>query len=436
MKRNLIIILMVIFAVNAMPQQDLSSDDYVEALEFVFGSSTTTTTTPKSWIVTPEPIDNVDSTFPTPLIDNQPKCTCVSYEMCNATSTDMNQVCENPLDVCCIGVAPTPAPTTQPKCECVPFHQCVNNKNIIKIRVDVGEQECASYLQICCAPSKIRRPSQNVTITPKIDVDCGKRNENGVGFKTTDDTDNESKFGEFPWAVAILEAQTTEEYLCGGSLIHQQVVLTAAHCIAKKGSQMLKVRAGEWDTRTTYELYPHQDRTVSNIVINPGFYHEDDIYNDVALLFLTQPFEITENVNTVCLPNPGDVFDNALCFATGWGKDKFDDLSKYQVILKKVELPIVPRQTCVQKLRESPLGTDFSLHPSFICAGGVPGRDTCTGDGGAPLVCPAKNSQGRYVQAGIVSWGVGCGEKTPGAYANVALFRNWVDEQLNLRNLR
>lgn len=58
------------------------------------------------------------------------------------------------------------------------------------------------------------------------------------------------------------------------------------------------------------------------------------------------------------------------------------------------------------------------------------------GDGGSPLVCPLRQDPTRYAQAGIVAWGIGCGEDgTPGVYANVALFRNWIDEQLVFNGL-
>lgn len=52
------------------------------------------------------------------------------------------------------------------------------------------------------------------------------------------------------------------------------------------------------------------------------------------------------------------------------------------------------------------------------------------GDGGSPLVCPIKNSPGRYAQAGIVAWGIGCGDEMPGVYVNVPLFRDWIDQQM------
>merc|ERR1712095_232096 len=65
------------------------------------------------------------------------------------------------------------------------------------------------------------------------------------------------------------------------------------------------------------------------------------------------------------------------------------------------------------------------------CAGGVNGKDTCKGDGGSPLVCPSKYDPNTYVQAGIVAWGIGCGEDgTPGVYADVAKASCWIDSAI------
>lgn len=72
------------------------------------------------------------------------------------------------------------------------------------------------------------------------------------------------------------------------------------------------------------------------------------------------------------------------------------------MMLKKVPLPIVPHATCQNKLRQTRLTQKFNLHSTFICAGGVVGTDTCEGDGGAPLHCPAENNPNRFVQTGIV----------------------------------
>jgi len=80
------------------------------------------------------------------------------------------------------------------------------------------------------------------------------------------------------------------------------------------------------------------------------------------------------------------------------------------------------------------LGSSFKLHDSFVCAGGGRNRDTCTGDGGSPLVCAMKKTDGKkdkYVQVGIVSWGIGCGHGNPGVYANVIAGLEFINETLS-----
>lgn len=192
---------------------------------------------------------------------------------------------------------------------------------------------------------------------------------------------------------------------------------------------------GEWDTQTSNEPQPHQDRAVYEVVYHKDFY-KGGLFNDVALLFLSEPVDMThDNVGVICLPPQNHNFDYSRCFASGWGKDVFGQSGQYQVILKKVELPIVPSQQCQDSLRTTRLGPRFNLHQSFICAGGEAGKDTCRGDGGSPLVCPIAGTQDQYYQAGIVAWGIECGQNgIPGVYANVAAFRSWIDENLAIRN--
>merc|ERR1739844_285062 len=112
----------------------------------------------------------------------------------------------------------------------------------------------------------------------------------------------------------------------------------------------------------------------------------------------------------------------------GWGKDRFGSAGQYQVVLKEIDLPVVSNNQCQERLRSTRLGEKYKLHDSFLCAGGFNGKDTCKGDGGSPLVCPSKYDPNTYVQAGIVAWGIGCGEDgTPGVYASVSKAACWID---------
>lgn len=84
----------------------------------------------------------------------------------------------------------------------------------------------------------------------------------------------------------------------------------------------MKIRAGEWDTQTTKELYIHQDRGVAEVIVHPRF-NPKTLHNDVALLILNDPVQIGGHIGLICLPEQDQLFDHKRCFASGWGKDKF-----------------------------------------------------------------------------------------------------------------
>merc|ERR1712152_72939 len=337
---------------------------------------------------------------------------------------------------------------------CVPYYQCSNGTiitdgaGLIDIRNGFGaltpeDSKCPGFLDVCCKdPDFIPPPPPPIV---KFQPKCGRRNYNGLGARIQGFTESESQFGEWPHMCAVLHAkpveqepgytgepETTNLYQCGGSLIAPGVVLTAAHCVDKfrQNPTELKIRCGEWDTQHQTEPYPHQDRDVQNLAIHPEF-DGRNLHNDFAVLFTSEDFLLDQHIDTACLPAADESFDGTSCFATGWGKDQFGAAGEYQVVLKEIDLPVVSNGVCQDKLRSTRLGQKFKLHDSFLCAGGIAGKDTCKGDGGSPLVCPSKYDPNTFVQAGIVAWGIGCGESgTPGVYADVSKATCWIDQAI------
>merc|ERR1711971_316557 len=238
------------------------------------------------------------------------------------------------------------------------------------------DSKCPGFLDVCCKdPDFVPPPPPPIV---RYQPKCGRRNIGGLGARIQGFTQDESQFGEWPHMCAVLhekpveqeagyggEPETVNLYQCGGSLIAPGVLLTAAHCVDKfrQNPTELKIRCGEWD------------RQVSNLAIHPEF-DGRNLQNDFAVLFVSEDFILDQHLDTACLPDANEIFDSTTCFATGWGKDQFGAAGQYQVVLKEIGLPVVNQAVCQDKLRTTRLGQKYKLHDSFLCAGGVAGKDT------------------------------------------------------------
>lgn len=228
--------------------------------------------------------------------------------------------------------------------------------------------------------------------------------------------------GAWPWQVDI---QTeTQGHVCGGTLITENWVLSAAHCFPNPNDV------------TSYNIYvgrqqlngwnPDETNHKINRVVVPYGYTDPQLGQDIALVELATPVVWSDRVQPVCLPYANVEFNSDMkCMITGWG-DIRDGVALQGVgPLQEVQVPIIDSSSCQDMFLINPT-ENIDIRSDMMCAGFAEGgKDSCQGDSGGPLVCQI--SDGSWVQAGIVSFGLGCAKPNrPGVYAKVSSFTNYI----------
>ncbi|XP_015124179.1 phenoloxidase-activating factor 2 [Diachasma alloeum] len=309
-------------------------------------------------------------------------------------------------------ISTTTAASPQPGCRCVPAGTCVVSPGIDIRIVNSGAQNCAAGQVWCCGNSGGFTSS------------CGRRKVTNASPQPT----GTARYGAYPWQVALLTLDNM--YIGSGVLINANFVLTVAHKVQPYAPANFKLRLGDWDGKATVEPNPYVEFRPLSIGIHPNF-KADTLQNDVAVIRLNgmAPIATAPNINTACLPT-AMIATGTRCWVSGWGKNSFGSDGRYQALLKEVDVPIVDQGSCETRLRTTRLGSYFVLDTtSFICAGGEAGKDACTGDGGAPLVCQTATQQFQVI--GLVAWGIGCASSgIPGVYVNVNNYVAWINQQM------
>ena len=230
---------------------------------------------------------------------------------------------------------------------------------------------------------------------------CGQRRSSGriVGGE-------ESGEREYPWMVSL---RSPPGAVCGGSLLGDQWVLTAAHCTPPHLSPaQLSVHLGDDRPLAGHQL------TVSRIVLHPQ-YEPDTSNYDFSLVKLSTRLQFggPAELRPVCLPETDRAdYSGQTGLVTGWGVTQ-EGGAQLAPGLREVNVTVMSGQDC-RDLTDYPA---HSITPAMLCAGEPGGgRDSCQGDSGGPLTTQDQDGNLRII--GVVSWGRGCARPNlPGVYS-------------------
>ena len=232
---------------------------------------------------------------------------------------------------------------------------------------------------------------------------------------------------EYPWQAALVNASGGG--YCGASVISNQWILTAAHCLEGEDASSVFVRVGSEDAYADGGI----TYAASEIFVHPD-YEDVSSGSDIALIKLSDTLKFTHKVQPIGLMRP-DQSDleavGVVALASGWGS-LYED-GPTSSILQAVELPIVANDVACGAAQDAQGNSGAyscdEVDATMICAGyvGEGEKDACQGDSGGPLV--VRNADDTdWLLAGATSWGIGCADPDyPGIWARVSYFYDWVN---------
>lgn len=225
---------------------------------------------------------------------------------------------------------------------------------------------------------------------------------------------------KWKWMAGLIKGRSGARSFCGGVIIDNRHVVTAAHCLRTVVPRDIMVRIGEYDFSDS--VHDGEDYPITNFKIHP-YYDRSTQENDIAIITLARSVSFDGDIRPICLPHANRDYAGQISTIVGWGSTAYSGTGSNK--LKQVSLPIWSQQDCTGVFKDK-------VKSSMFCAGMKDGgKDSCQGDSGGPLMVQGPGN--RWLLAGVVSWGIKCGTPGyPGVYTKVSDYLDWIHD--NIRN--
>uniref|UniRef100_A0A2A4K1D3 Peptidase S1 domain-containing protein n=1 Tax=Heliothis virescens TaxID=7102 RepID=A0A2A4K1D3_HELVI len=227
-----------------------------------------------------------------------------------------------------------------------------------------------------------------------------------------------ASLGQFPYQAGIVIDFPSHLSACGGSLLNQRRVLTAAHCWFDGSNQAQRFTV----VLGSVFLFSGGTRLVtSDVVMHSGWNPFFGITNDITMINLPSNVVTSNVIQPIALPSANELnnqFAGYTATASGFGFTY--DGGSVSNELRHVNLPVLSNDVCRQSYS--------IIDESIVCTSGANGN-ICSGDSGGPLVVISNN---RRVLIGVTSFGSGngCQAGAPSGFARVTFYMNWISQLL------
>jgi len=312
----------------------------------------------------------------------------------------------------CVGkgkeALPCPEMCTMCKTADIPDKTCKKwageGKCELKTYVTVMKDHCSPACNFC---TETPAPPTPAPKPPTEVIDCGVAITDGKYIVGGQD----AKRGEAPWQAGIYEIVNPKtekhQFNCGGTLVKNDLVITAAHCVSHFYPKNIIVYLGDHRRdekgRTKSAVYRREVK-VSEIAVHPNW-NPNTLANDIAVLKLKVKVAYNNYIRPACLPSSEKditVAEGKKCKLTGWGRTEVGSKGKMANVLQKAIMPVIDTEKCKQLNEQQ---TPDVITDGMMCGGPDPskGVSACHGDSGGPLVC--QNEDNKHVLHGVASWG-------------------------------